>query len=295
MPGVALSNPDKVLYPEAGYTKRDLAEYYAAVGEWLLPHLADRPLTLLRCPNGWTHCFYQKHAKESIPDAVEQVKVRESDGTGMYMMANSVPAIVALLQMGVLELHPWGSRRQHLDRPDRLVFDFDPDEDLGWDPLVEAVGLLRTLLDNLELVSFLKTTGGKGLHVVVPIAPTLRWATAKAFTKSVADLLVQASPRRFTAQLSKAHRGGKIFVDYLRNAQGATAVAAYSTRAKRNAPVSTPIAWEELATEVRFDHFNIRTVPERLDPRRDPWADMARAAEQQITPALLRRVGVRAR
>jgi bifunctional non-homologous end joining protein LigD len=292
--GVKLSNPDKMLYPESGHTKRELAAYYATIGEWMLPHLVDRPLTLVRCPNGWSHCFYQKHAKESVPRFVEQVEIEESDGVGVYMMANSVSAIVALLQLGVLELHPWGSRQAHLDRPDRLVFDFDPDEGLAWEPLVEAVELLRALLDNLGLAGFLKTTGGKGLHVVVPVAPTLPWDTIKAFTKAVAELLVQASPQRFTSQLSKSRRGGKIFVDYLRNAEGATAVAAYSTRAKRNAPVSMPIGWSDLAQDLRFDHFNVRNVPGLLAARLDPWADFDAAAEQEITLAMLGRIGVRA-
>jgi len=209
-------------------------------------------------------------------------------------MANSVPAVVAFLQMGVLEFHPWGSTRQHLDQPDRLIFDFDPDEDLEWSALVQAVQLLRTLLDQLGLRGFLKTTGGKGLHVVVPIRATHGWDVIKPFTKAVADLLVQASPERFTSKLAKVRRGGKIFVDYLRNAEGATAVAAYSVRAKADAPVSTPIAWEELRDDVRFGHFNIRNVPERLRKmRRDPWREFAAAADQELTAEVLRRVGVR--
>ncbi|MEO5702074.1 MAG: non-homologous end-joining DNA ligase, partial [Casimicrobiaceae bacterium] len=294
--GIVISSPTKVLYPEAGHTKRDLAEYYEAVGAWMLPHIVDRPLTLVRCPGGWTkQCFFQKHVKPGMPDAVEGVTVDESDGdTATYMMANSTTALVALAQMGTIECHVWGSSRPRLDRPDRLVFDFDPDEDLGWKPIVEAVQLLRTLLDNLGLRGFVKTTGGKGLHVVVPIEPAHNWTVVKAFTKAVAELLVEAAPDRFTAKLSKSSRGGKIFVDYLRNGEGATAVAAYSARAKANAPVSLPIAWDELGDDVRFDHFNIRTVPLRLARlKRDPWAGFARAAKQSIGAELLARLGVR--
>ncbi len=250
----------------------------------------------MRCPNGWgKHCFYQKHVKPGTPDVVEQVPIREGGATSTYMMANSVPAVVALLQMGVLEFHPWGSRRPDLARPDRMIFDFDPDEDLEWTALVEAVELLRTLLDQVGLRGFLKTTGGKGLHVVVPIRPAYDWDVVKAFTKAVADLLVDASPERFTSKLAKVRRGGKIFVDYLRNAEGATAVAAYSVRAKANAPVSTPIAWEELRDDVRFDHFNIRNVPARLRAmRRDPWRAFADASDQELTAAMLQQVGMRA-
>ena len=291
--GIAISNPDKVLYPEARYTKLELARYYETVGERMLPHLAGRPLTLVRCPNGWKHCFYQKHAKAGAPDALEQIEIRESTGIGVYMMANSVAAIVALLQMGVLEIHPWGATRAHLDRPDRLVFDFDPDEDLPWDRLVEAVGLLRTLLDNLGLRGFLKTTGGKGLHVVLPIRPDHPWDVARSFTKGVADLLVQASPTRFTSKVAKNRRGGKIFVDYLRNSEGATAVAPYSLRAKANAPVSMPIGWDELATDVRFDAFNVRSALERLRARRDPWREFSEAADQVVTSRMLAAVGLR--
>ncbi len=296
--GIAISHPDKVLYPEAGFTKRDLARYYEAIGEWMLPHVAGRPLTLVRCPEGWERpCFFQKHAKAGTPQAVEKVEVPEGNGgTATYMMANTVPALVALLQMGVLEFHVWGSRQPHLDRPDRLVFDFDPDEDLGWETLVEGVDLLRTLLDNVGLRGFVKTTGGKGLHVVVPVKPVHDWDVVKRFTKAMADLLVQASPARFTSNLAKSHRGGKIFIDYLRNAEGATAVAAYSARAKAGAPVSTPIAWEELDRDVRFAHFNIRNVPRRLARlKRDPWQGFDHAGGQAMGDDLLARLGIRPR
>src|SRR6185437_1175081 len=253
--GVAISNGAKVLYPEAGITKMELAQYYAHVGELLVPHLRDRPLTLVRCPNGWDKCFYQKHATESISDYIERIDIRDSGGVQPYMMANSVGAVVALLQMGVLELHPWGSRAPKLGYPDRLIFDFDPDESLGWDRLVDAVTVLRKLLETLDLRGFLKTTGGKGLHVVVPVEPTRTWDAAKAFCKAIAELLVRTFPDRFTSKLTKSTRTGRIFVDYLRNAEGATAVAPYSLRAKANAPVAMPIDWDQLDADVRFDHF----------------------------------------
>jgi bifunctional non-homologous end joining protein LigD len=289
--GIKLSHPDKPLFPEAKLVKRDMALYYEAIADWILPHLRDRPLALVRCPDGWSkQCFFQKHADKSVNAAVTRVQVPESDGTATYFAANSLPALVALVQWGVVELHPWGSRAPKLDRPDRLIFDFDPDDGIGWKQIVEAVGVLRALLDDLGLEGFLKTTGGKGLHVVVPIRPTLDWTQAKGFTKAVADLLVETFPDRFIATLSKAHRKGKIFIDYLRNAEGATAIAPYAIRARAKAPVSTPIGWNELDADVRFDHFNVRNVPERLRGlRQDPWASIGEV-RQTVTRAMFKRV-----
>ncbi len=292
--GITISNGTKLLYPEAGITKLDLARYYQTVADVLLPHVRNRPLTLVRCPNGWDKpCFYQKHAQESVSEHIERIDIRDSGGVQPYMMANSVSAVVALLQMGVLELHPWGARAPKLGYPDRLIFDFDPDESLGWDRLVDAVTVLRKLLDTLELESFLKTTGGKGLHVVIPIEPTRAWDHAREFCKGVAELLVRTFPGRFTSKLAKVRREGRIFIDYLRNAEGATAVAPYSARAKARAPVAVPIDWSELANDVRFDFFNVRNVPGLLRKRkRDPWERMPRV-RQQLTDAMLQHVGVR--
>jgi bifunctional non-homologous end joining protein LigD len=291
--GVALTHPDKLLYPDAGLTKRDLARYYATVAERMLPHVGHRPLTLLRCPDGWKKaCFYQKNADASVSDAISRVRIDDGDGgESLYMMAESRTALVALLQLGVLEIHPWGSRAGRLGHPDRLIFDLDPDDDTAWDDLRDAAHLVRTLLDNIGLPAFLKTTGGKGLHVVTPIEPTVRWEDAKAFTKAVAELLERTFPDRFTSKLLKVSRRGKIFIDYLRNAEGATAIGAYSTRARANAPVSTPLAWDELERDVRFDHFNVRNVPQRLaEAKRDPWRDLD-AQARRLTAAIMARVG----
>jgi len=290
--GVTLTHPDKLLFPEAGLTKRDLAEYYAKVSEWMVPHLRGRPLSLVRCPDGWkAQCFYHKHADKSVNAAVSRVQVPEGGGTSTYMSADSVTAVVGLLQWGVAEMHPWGSRVPRLDRPDRLIFDFDPDDGVSWSELVSAVQVLRTLLDKVGLRGFLKTTGGKGLHVVLPIRATLEWPEAKAFTKSVADFLVSTFPDRFVATLSKAQRKGRIFIDYLRNAEGATAIAPYSVRARSNAPVAMPIAWEELRSDVRFDHFNVKNALARLTRmKKDPWADFF-DVRQSITQAAIKKLG----
>ena len=287
--GIVLTNPDKVLYPEAGLTKLDLARFYEGIGDWILPHFAERPLTLLRCPNGWDKPgFYQKNADAGVIEAIDRVKVPNG---GVYMMANSVTAIVGLLQMGALELHPWGSTADHLGDPDRLTFDLDPDDKVSWEELKQAALLVKTLLENVGLEPFIKTTGGKGLHVVVAIEPTTEWEDAKNFTKAAAELLERTFPDRFTSKLLKVSRGGKVFIDYLRNAEGATAVGAYSLRARANAPVSTPIEWSELDRDVRFDYFNVASVLKRYGKlRRDPWAGIAKSA-RPLDKARMAKVG----
>ncbi|MEO7761360.1 MAG: DNA ligase D [Casimicrobiaceae bacterium] len=290
--GVTLSHPDKLYFPEAGLTKREVAEYYVAVSEWLLPQIKNRPLSLYRCPDGWNgQCFFQKNADRSVNDAVARIEVPDSRGSATYMGASTAKALAALVQWGVIELHPWGSRTPHLDRPDQLIFDFDPDEGLPWKPLVEGVELLRTLLDDLKLTGFLKTTGGKGLHVVVPIRPTIGWEDAKGFTKAIADLIATTLPDHFTSVMSKEKRKKRIFIDYLRNAQGATAIAPYAVRARKGAPVSAPIAWDELDRDVRFDHFNVTNMLTRLQQTKsDPWSGFMKVS-QSITKAMFKRVG----
>ena len=290
--GIRISNPDKVLYPEAGITKHELALFYERIADWILPHLRDRPLTLVRCPNGWERsCFYQKHPDAKVNEVIERVKVQESAGETLYMMANSTEALVALLQMGALELHPFGSSRPKLACPDRITFDFDPADDVSWETLLEGVHLLKTLLEELGLQSFIKTTGGKGLHVVLPIRPALGWDDIKGFTKAVAELMVKSFPDRYVATVTKAKRHGKTFIDYLRNGEGATAVAAYSLRARANAPVAMPIGWDELKKDVRRDYFNVRNAMQRLEKlKKDPWADFFEV-KQSVTRAMMKKVG----
>lgn len=290
---VRLSNPDKVLYPDSGLTKRDLARYYQLIGKWILPHLASRPLSLVRCPDGWRkQCFFQKNADESVSDAIERVTVQTSDGPALYMMANSLDAVVALVQMGVLEIHPWGSTDRKLGCPDRIIFDIDPDEEMKWPEVADAARQVNALLEGIGLRGFLKTTGGKGLHVVAPIVPSQPWERIKGFSKAVADLFAATFPQRYTSRMAKSRRRGKIFIDYLRNAEGATAISAYSTRARAHAPVAMPLAWDELgARDVRFDHFHVANVPQHLERRRaDPWADFF-TLRQSVTAAMMKKVG----
>ena len=272
--GIRLSHATRILFSEARVTKLDLAHYYEDIADWILPHLKQRPLTLVRCPQGH-HCFFQKHANETTAEGVGRIEVPTGGTTATYMSAGTLPGLISLVQMGVLELHTWGAREGHLDRPDRMIFDLDPDADLEWKNVVEGAQLVRSLLQDIGLTSFVKTTGGKGLHVVVPLAPRHTWDEVKAFSKAVAAQLEQVLPDRFIANMSKAKRGGRIFVDYLRNASEATAVAAYSTRAKPHAPVSTPLHWDELAdSDLRSDRYTVLNLRQRLaDLKQDPWAD----------------------
>ena len=270
-----LTHPDKVLYQEQGLTKTDLALYYEAVADLILPHVRNRPLTLVRCPNGPKgRCFYQKNINETVPEAIESVPIPDQDGISHYMMANSPPALIGLVQMGVLEIHPWGSTADDLDRPDRMFFDLDPDVGLGFEKVIEAARLLHARLADLGLISFVKTTGGKGLHVVVPLARRHRWDEMKGVSKALAEDIVRQAPRSYTSKMPKAQRKGKIFIDYLRNSKGQTVVAAFSTRAKPGATVSVPLDWKELKTGLRPDQWNVLNLGERLQRlRRDPWQD----------------------
>jgi bifunctional non-homologous end joining protein LigD len=290
--GIRLTKPDKVLYKESGITKLDLARYYEAVADWALPHLANRPLSLLRCPEGHTgECFFQKHESAGMPPSIHRFELAEKAGTETTLYIEDLAGLVGLVQIGVLEIHPWGSTIARIEEPDRLTFDLDPDVGLSWERVVEAALALRKLLGELGLQSFLKTTGGKGLHVVLPITPRLPWAEAKQFTKVVTEHLVAATPERYTATLSKRARHGKIFIDYLRNGRGATAVGAYSTRARAGATVSTPISWQELESGTRSDAFTIKTLPQRLASQRsDPWKDFL-STRQSITAAIRKRLG----
>jgi bifunctional non-homologous end joining protein LigD len=289
--GVRLSHPDKVLYPEDGITKLDLALYYEQVAKWMLPHVENRLLSLVRCPAGsGQKCFFQKHPGEGASEHFRRFEVSEKSKTEEYLALYDLPDLVSLVQMGVLEIHLWGSQADQFDKPDRLIFDLDPDPSVDWPRVVTGAKEVRLLLEQFDLTSFLKTTGGKGLHIVVPIRRRTSWAEAKTFCRAVADFLVAAAPDRYTATMSKAARKGKIFVDYLRNDRGATAVAPYSTRARQGASVSVPITWEELSNKITSSHFNIQNLPLRLSRlKKDPWAAIDKT-EQGITASMLKKL-----
>ena len=290
--GVRLTHPDRILYPGTTLTKLDVARYYAAVKDWALPHLTHRLLTLVRSPAVGQKTFYQKHIGDEAPAALKRFELKDGAEPEIYPYVEDLPGLIALVQMGVLEIHPWGSRIEKLETPDRVTMDLDPDEELRWERVTEAAVDVREALAGIGLKSFAKTTGGKGLHVVIPLTPKLGWDEVKAFAKWVADSLVAQRPQDFTANMAKRARRGRIYIDYLRNGRGATAVGAYSPRARPGAPVSTPVSWEEVEQGVRPDEFTVETVPQRLSALpSDPWAKIGKI-RQTISATVRRQVGI---
>jgi bifunctional non-homologous end joining protein LigD len=292
--GVRLTHADRVLYPNQRITKRDLALFYESIADWIVPHLKDRPTSLVRCPEGVAgECFYQKHVGTWAPPSVRRVKIKEKTKVGDYLVVDDLPALIGLVQIGILEIHTWNSLVAELERPNRLVFDLDPDPALDWPRVVEAAHLIRSRLADAGLSSWVKTTGGKGLHVVAPLVPGPTWDAGSEFARALAEDIARREPRRYTAQMAKAARGGKIFIDYLRNVRGATSVSAYSTRATPEASVSVPVDWDELSTDLRADHFTLAVVRERLARlKKDPWKGYW-TAKQSLPPG--RRASARSR
>ncbi|HEX3484398.1 MAG TPA: non-homologous end-joining DNA ligase [Micropepsaceae bacterium] len=275
--GVRLTHPDKVLYPEQAITKRALAEYFDAVADWILPHAAGRPISLVRCPMGRAKkCFFQRHAGSGIPPQIHEVQISGFEESGAYLYFSDKAGLIALVQMGVLEMHPWGSRIDKPERPDRMIFDLDPGAGLAFADVVKAARALRAFLETIGLMSFVKTTGGKGLHLVVPIARRYSWADVKSFAKAVGDAMAAHEPQHYLTRISIAERRGRIFIDYLRNDPTSTAIAPYSTRAREGAPVATPLSWDELSEKLDPRAFGIDSVPKRLQRlKQDPWAAMS--------------------
>ena len=268
-----LSSPDKILYPDQGITKAQLADYYLAVADLMLPHVSRRPVTLVRCPAGQeTKCFYQRHAGSGVPEQLKEVAIPGFEEP--YLYVDAVSGLIALVQMGVLEIHPWGVTVEQPDRPDRVIFDLDPDEGLGFADVIRAALEVRQRLEGVGLRSFVKTTGGKGLHVVVPIQPQRPWNEVKAFAKQLSDQMAADSPDRFLTRASKAERTGRIFIDYLRNDPTSTAVGPYSTRSRRGAPVAFPLDWDEVREGLKPQAFTVEKVPTLIRVRKDPWSDM---------------------
>ncbi len=282
--GVRITHPERVLYPEQGITKRDLADYYEQIADWILPYVVKRPLTLVRCPEGRAaECFFQKHLTGTMPDAFHGIKIKEKQKTEEYVAIDDVAGLISLVQMGVLEIHPWPAREDNVERPDQLVFDLDPGEGTDWGDVVHGARDLRDRLESAGLTTFLRTSGGKGLHIVVPIDRRTSWDDFKQFAKSVANAMTRDDPDLYITTMSKSKRRGKIFIDYLRNQRGATAIASYSTRRRPGAPVATPIAWDELSDKTRSDMYTIENVPQRLAHlKKDPWVDFF-TVRQSIT------------
>ena len=273
-PAINLTHPDRVLIEKPRVTKRALAEFYASIAEHLLPGVVGRPLSLVRCPDGaGNECFFQKHPMTGMPDAIGVGDARSAEGKQQdYVYVNDIEGVIGLVQMNVIEIHPWGSTIADLEHPDRLVFDLDPDTGVEWSRVRDAARLVRERLQAVGLESFLRTTGGKGLHVVVPLNPRPDWDTAKAFTQALARMLEHESPKDFVSVATKNRRKGRIFVDYLRNARGSTAVASYCLRARPGAGVATPLRWEELSRLKSGAQYTFSNLARRLKTsKQDPW------------------------
>jgi len=282
--GVSVSHPRRVLFETARITKLDLARYYEAIGRWIVPHVADRPLTLVHCPNGVRaqsaglhkapECTFMRHGKVWGPSTLRRVRIREKTKIGEYLIADSVEAVVGLAQMDILEIHTWNAGFSAIERPNRIVMDIDPGEGVGWAAVVAAARVVRDLLQELELASFVKTTGGRGLHVVVPLTPSADWSVCLDFARALAEAIARMDPARYTTKFAKAGRERKMLIDYLRNNRTNTSIAAYSTRAKPAAPVSVPVRWTELSASSPPDRFTVPTVLQRARTLRvDPWKD----------------------
>jgi bifunctional non-homologous end joining protein LigD len=269
--GIRISHPDRVIFPDLGLSKLQLAQYYDEIGRWILPHIRNRPLTLVHCPAGISApCSYMKHAKAWGPTALRRVNIQEKTKVGEYLVADSISAVVALAQMGVVEIHTWNSTYRDVDRPNRLVWDLDPGPAIRWTQTVAAAKVLRDLLETFGLEAWVKTTGGKGLHIVVPIAPTIDWSDCLAFSRGIADALVSTNAALYTTAFPKRGREQKILIDYLRNNRTNTSICAYSPRARTGASVSMPIAWRELRSKPQ--HWTPAATVARLRAlRSDPW------------------------
>ncbi|KYG60548.1 hypothetical protein AZI85_11080 [Bdellovibrio bacteriovorus] len=270
-----LSNPDKILYAKEKITKIQVAKFYQDHADLILPHVKDRPLNLLRCPEGTSkQCFFQKHIAGTVPEFITPVSIKEKSGTKAYLTLDSPEGLLALSQMGAFEIHVWGSRREAVEHPDLIVMDFDPGPGTSWKQVVQAVEDLKEILDDLGLKSFLKVSGGKGLHVHIPVAPIYSWDQIKSFSQTLAQEMAHRNPDMYTTTISKKARDKKIFVDYLRNGRGATAVMPYSLRAREKSAVAMPIDWKDLKKIKGPDQFTLEKAIEHLKHRKvDPWKD----------------------
>ncbi|MEO5626794.1 MAG: DNA ligase D [Dokdonella sp.] len=276
---VTITHPERIVFPGTSITKQDVADYYRAVSPWMLPELADRPLSVIRCPDGaGGTCFFQKHHAAKLGPAVASVPLKEKGGgSGDYLYVADLAGVIELVQMSTLEFHPWGARVDQPDRPDRLVFDLDPGPGVEWKTLIAATRDVRDRLREAGLQSFVRLSGGKGTHVVVPIDRGIDWSEAKVFCEAFANAMSAHKPLLYLATASKAKRNGRIFIDWLRNARGATSVASWSLRARDGAPVAMPIRWEELGRIRSAAAFDLAAALRRARTlREDPWKGFSR-------------------
>lgn len=286
--GVRITHPERELFEGGRITKLDLARHYAVVADKMLPFASGHLLSLMRCPQGGRgQCFYQKHASEGFPAEIRETPVKESSGdTENYMYVRDAKGLVAAVQMGTLEFHIWGSPVDKIETPDRLVFDLDPDPSVDFSTVKDAALRLRDALDDIGLQSVPMVTGGKGVHVIVPLAPRAPWEDAKRFAKSFAQGFADRDPDNFIATMSKAKRQGRIFIDWLRNERGATAIAPYSTRARAGGPVATPVSWSELSNLDAANGFHIADILQRIENGMEPWSELG-DTRQSLTKKIL--------
>jgi bifunctional non-homologous end joining protein LigD len=287
--GVRISHPERVIYPDPPTTKLQVAQYYDRISKWIVPHLAGRPLTLVRCPEGLrSDCIYMKHSKVWAPAPLRRVRIQEKTKLGEYLIADDPAAVVGLVQMGVLEIHTWNSSfDQDVERPNRIVIDLDPGEEVAWPRVAAAARVVRGALEALDLESYPKTTGGRGVHVVVPLVAKADWSQCLLFARRLCEVIERTDPDLYTTQYARAGREKKILLDYLRNNRTNTSVAAYSTRARPGATVSVPLAWSELRSALDPRRFTIATVPNRLQRlKSDPWKAYW-GSKQMLTGELL--------
>jgi bifunctional non-homologous end joining protein LigD len=289
---VRLTHPGKVLFSDAGVTKAELAAYLDMAADRMGAHLYGRPVSLVRAPDGvGKQTFFQKHAMKGMPKEIKLIAITESDGKAEdYITLPDATAIVSAAQISALEFHLWGSRNKDLEHPDRLIFDLDPDEELDFQVVKRAAFDIKALLDSADLTSFAMITGGKGIHIVLNVRPTLEWDAFKAFASDVAEQIAALDPKRFVANMAKAKRKGRIFIDYLRNGRGATAIAPYSPRARGTAPIAVPVSWGELKTIPAANVFKLKDMHARLNEP-DPWADYAKSAVS-LTKAARAKLGL---
>ncbi|MFC7052100.1 DNA ligase D [Hansschlegelia quercus] len=277
---VKLTHPDRVYWPEDGVTKQGLADYYMEVWPRIAPFIVNRPLSLVRCPGGVTQqCFFQKHGWKGMSNAIKTMPDPQNPADEPMVMIDDRDGLLGLVQGGTLEIHPWGAPRADIDKPDMIIMDLDPGDGVKWETVIEAALEVKRRLEAAGLAAFVKTSGGKGLHVVSPLTPSAGWDETKAFCKAMADSMSADEPEKYVSVVSKAKRGGKILVDYLRNGRGATAVAPYSTRARPGAAVSAPLTWDELGPAIGPAYFTVSTMPTRLASlQRDPWEGFRKSA-----------------
>ena len=276
--GVAITHPDREVFGQGGPTKGDVARYYEAVAPLMLPELGGRPLSVVRCPRGTSGaCFFQKHHADALGKHVKGVSLKEKDGgKAEYLYVDDIEGVLELVQMNTLEFHPWGASADNPDQPDRLIFDIDPANGVDWKAVVACARDIRQRLEASGLESFVRASGGKGLHVVAPFDRGPAWDKVKAFCEDIADAMVADAPKRYIAEASKAKREGLIFIDWLRNTRGATSVTGWSLRARPGAPVAMPLHWDEIAQLKTGGAFDLaRALKRARSLKADPWEGIA--------------------